>query len=138
MLLLFIAHSSCDNTQIPINRPICPVFNNQRNSIHRMTINSSTVNYHPNRFDAPKPAAASAGGYVHQAAVYSPAVKQRLLAPKFAEHYDQGQLFYNSMTPVEKQHIAEALKFELSKVRNNAVVAVDAATVLMHYCCCQE
>lgn len=39
--------------EIPINRPVCPVFNNQRDGFHRTTINRGTVNYSPNRFGCP-------------------------------------------------------------------------------------
>ncbi|MDB5807889.1 MAG: catalase, partial [Betaproteobacteria bacterium] len=35
---------------------------------------------------------------------------------KFAEHYAQATLFYESQSPVEKAHIAAAFRFELSKV----------------------
>lgn len=35
---------------------------------------------------------------------------------KFAEHYAQATLFYNSQAEVEKAHIAAAFRFELSKV----------------------
>src|SRR5580698_1100016 len=39
--------------EIAINRPICPVFNQQRDGFHRETINKSKVNYFPNRLEAP-------------------------------------------------------------------------------------
>ena len=32
--------------EIPINRPICPVHNNQRNGFSRQTINLGRVSYH--------------------------------------------------------------------------------------------
>ena len=35
---------------------------------------------------------------------------------KFAEHYAQATLFYNSQTTVEQAHIADGFRFELSKV----------------------
>jgi catalase len=40
---------------------------------------------------------------------------------KFADHYTQAALFYNSQTPVEQAHIVAGFRFELSKV---AVVAI--------------
>ena len=40
---------------------------------------------------------------------------------KFAEHYTQATLFYNSQTPVEKAHIVGAFRFELTKVQIPAV-----------------
>ena len=40
---------------------------------------------------------------------------------KFAEHYAQATLFWNSQTDVEKQHIIRAYRFELTKVQTVAV-----------------
>jgi catalase len=40
-------------------------------------------------------------------------VKQRVRGPKFAEHWSQAQLFYNSLAPHEKQHLISAISFEL-------------------------
>lgn len=34
----------------------------------------------------------------------------------FSDHYSQARLFYRSVTPQERKHIAQALTFELSKV----------------------
>jgi len=43
------------------------------------------------------------------------AMKQRLHSKKFAEHFSQAQVFWNSMTPIEQAHIIDALCFELAK-----------------------
>jgi catalase len=40
---------------------------------------------------------------------------------KFAEHYNQATLFWNSQSDPEKQHIIRAFRFELTKVQVNAV-----------------
>ena len=40
---------------------------------------------------------------------------------KFAEHYNQATLFWNSQTDVEKPHIVKAFRFELTKVQTPAV-----------------
>ncbi len=42
--------------------------------------------------------------------------KQRSRSEKFADHYSQARQFFVSQTPVEQEHIAAALVFELSKV----------------------
>ena len=34
--------------EIPINRPVCPFHNNQRDGFHRQTINIGKVSYHKN------------------------------------------------------------------------------------------
>ena len=40
---------------------------------------------------------------------------------RFADHYTQATLFWNSQTPVEKTHIINAFRFELSRVQTPAV-----------------
>lgn len=40
---------------------------------------------------------------------------------RFAEHYNQAQLFWNSQSPVEKAHIIRAFRFELTKVQTAAI-----------------
>jgi catalase len=41
-------------------------------------------------------------------------IKQRVRSAKFQEHYNQAQLFLNSLSPVEKKHMISAFCFELS------------------------
>jgi catalase len=47
--------------------------------------------------------------------------KRRLRAESFADHYSQARQFLISQTPGEQQHIADALTFELSKVKTPAI-----------------
>lgn len=47
---------------LPINRPLCPVMNHNRDGAMRRTITKGTVNYWPNRFSAVPPATAEEGG----------------------------------------------------------------------------
>jgi catalase len=47
--------------------------------------------------------------------------KVRGKAERFADHYTQATLFWNSQTDVEKQHIINAFRFELSRVQTPAV-----------------
>ncbi|EMC98652.1 hypothetical protein BAUCODRAFT_30922 [Baudoinia panamericana UAMH 10762] len=98
--------------ELPINRPVCPVMNNNRDGQLRHSITKGTVNYWPNRFSATKPAKPEEGGYVDYAEKVA-GMKQRLRSKKFQEHYKQAQLFYNSMSEPEKMHIMTALAFEL-------------------------
>ena len=46
--------------------------------------------------------------------------KVRGKAEKFADHYTQATLFWNSQTDVEKTHIIKAFRFELSRVQTPA------------------
>ena len=106
--------------EIPINRPVCPFHNNQRDSVHRQTINTGQASYEPNSIDGgwPKetPAGPENGGFEsHHERVDANKVRAR--SDSFGDHYSQARLFWNSQTEVEQAHIIQAYAFELSKVQ---------------------
>lgn len=112
--------------QIPINRPICPFSNNQRDGYNQMYIHKGETSYHKNAMNnnQPEPLAAEKGGYEH----YSEKVegrKVRARSESFTDHFSQAKLFLNSMSETERQHIYDALSFELGKcdmeIRENAI-----------------
>lgn len=108
--------------ELPINRPVCPFHNNQRDGMHRMTINRGQTAYHKNSLaqNDPRPAAEEEGGYVHyQEKVEGSKIRQR--SESFKDHFSQAKLFWNSMTEIEKQHITAAFRFELGKVKSKDV-----------------
>jgi catalase len=108
--------------ELPINRPVCPFHNNQRDGMHRMTIDRGQTAYHKNSLqgNSPKPVPASEGGYEHyQEKVEGRKVRER--SDSFKDHYSQAILFWNSMSEVEKQHIIEAFSFEVGKVMSKDV-----------------
>ncbi|KAI0815335.1 catalase [Irpex lacteus] len=99
--------------ELPINRPVCPVMNYQRDGAMRHRIHQGTVNYWPNRKEHFKPVPHSEGGlFEHPQKVEG--IKQRVRGKKFQEHYNQAQLFYNSLADYEKAHLVDAISFELS------------------------
>ena len=98
--------------ELPINKPVCPVMNFNRDGAMRHTITKGTVNYWPNRFHAAPPATKEEGGYIDYAEKMA-GVKARMRSSKFKEHKNQAELFYNSMSEPEKSHILNALGFEL-------------------------
>jgi len=98
--------------ELPINRPVCPVMNHNRDGAMRHTITKGKVNYWPNRFETVPPAKPEEGGYLDYPAKIA-GIKARTKSKKFKEHVSQAELFYNSMSPQEKMHIQNALGFEL-------------------------
>ncbi|WP_281291158.1 catalase HPII [Paraburkholderia panacisoli] len=105
--------------EIPINRPVCPFVNNQRDAMHRQAINVGQASYEPNSLSGgwPKetdPAASDGGFASYQERVEG--TKIRVRSESFADHFSQAALFYNSMSQPEKDHIAAAYQFELGKV----------------------
>ena len=111
--------------EIPINAPIVPVHNNQRDGLHRQAIHRGRVSYEPNSLGGGCPfQAGAAQGFVSVAErlrARADQVKVRAKPELFAEHFHQAALFYNSQSAVEQAHIAAAFRFELSKVTVPAV-----------------
>jgi catalase len=111
--------------EIPINAPIAPVHNNQRDGLHRQAIARGRIAYEPNSLGGGCPFQAGAAGFVSFAKSIepdnAPVDKVRGRAERFAEHYLQAALFFESQTPHEQAHINGAFRFELSKVTVPAI-----------------
>ncbi|MHA6259803.1 catalase [Sporosarcina sp. CAU 1771] len=109
-------------TEIPINRAVCPIHNNQRNGYGRQRIDVGQVSYHKNSLANNTPATSSAkeGGFVHyQEKVEGRVIQQR--SESFKDFFSQARLFWNSMSPPEKEHIVSAFTFEVGKVTSQSV-----------------
>ncbi|HLO79659.1 MAG TPA: catalase, partial [Chitinophagaceae bacterium] len=108
--------------EIPINRPIVPVHNNQRDGHMRQTINQGKSSYHPNTLGGgcPFQAKAMEGGFTSYTERID-AHKIRERSPSFFDHFSQARLFFNSQSEPEKNHIVDALRFELGKVQTVAI-----------------
>ncbi|MDQ3412617.1 MAG: catalase, partial [Chloroflexota bacterium] len=108
--------------ELPINRPVAPVHNNQRDGYGRQTINRGRVAYFPNTLGGGCPAMASwaEGGYVHYAEKLE-GRKVRERSESFKDFYSQATLFWNSMSEAEREHIVAAAQFELGKVEIIAI-----------------
>ncbi|MBA2674285.1 MAG: catalase [Ramlibacter sp.] len=111
--------------EIPINSPIAPVHNNQRDGMHRQAIPRGRVSYEPNSLAGGCPfQAGAAQGFVSVPARIRADEEQgkvRAKPEKFADHYTQATLFFDSQTAAEQAHIAAAFRFELSKVTVPAI-----------------
>jgi catalase len=106
--------------EIPINAPVAPAHNNQRDAMHRQTINRGRVAYEPNSLGGGCPFQAGMKGFTSFPDP-SPEDKVRGKPEKFADHYSQAALFFNSQSAVEKAHIIAAFRFELTKVQVAAI-----------------
>ena len=111
--------------EIPINAAVVPVHNNQRDGLHRQGIARGRVAYEPNSLAGGCPFQAGVKGFVSfPKAIESdnaPVDKVRGKPEKFAEHYAQATLFFDSQTPQEQAHIVGGFRFELSKVTVPAI-----------------
>ncbi len=106
--------------EIPVNASVKPVFNNQRDGQHRQAIHRGRVAYEPNSIGGGCPFQAGAKGFV---SFPQPVAEDKVRGKpeKFAEHYQQATLFYNSQSDVEKAHIVGGFRFELSKLTIPAI-----------------
>jgi catalase len=109
--------------EIPINRPIALVHNGQRDGFMRQTINTGRVSYEPNTLGrgCPFQAGAANGGFASFAEKLDGPKTRGRRSDKFFDHFTQALLFWRSQSDPEKQHIVDALQFELGKVTVPAV-----------------
>jgi catalase len=108
--------------ELPINRPLDSVRNNQRDAMARTVINRGRVAYFPNRLGGGCPmhspqAADAFASYGEK----MDGVKIRARSDSFSDHFSQATQFWNSMSDWEQQHIAAAFSFELNQVENEDV-----------------
>jgi catalase len=106
--------------EIPINAPLAQVHNNQRDGFHRQAINRGRVAYEPNSLGGGCPFQAGRRGFTSFPEPVQ-REKTRGKAERFADHYTQATLFWNSQTAVEQAHIARAFRLELTRVQTPAV-----------------
>jgi len=108
--------------ELPINRPVCPVHNNQRDGHMRQTINTGRVSYEPNSLGGgcPFQAKASEGGFTSFAERIE-GDKIRIRSKSFLDHFSQAKLFFKSQSDAEKNHMIDAVCFELGKVETTAI-----------------
>jgi catalase len=108
--------------ELPINRGVCPFHNFQRDGMHRTTINKGQVSYEPNSLASGAEFRVDGGRQGFQSfaeATEPPKIRKR--SPSFDDHFSQASFFWNSQSPVEREHIIAAFQFELSKVEVPAV-----------------
>ncbi|MFO3719396.1 catalase [Staphylococcus felis] len=113
--------------QIPINRPINPMHNNQRDAMHQMNVHQGQTSYHMNSLNDNEPHTSSReeGGFEHyQEKVEGRKVRRR--SESFKDYYSQARLYLNSLTKPEYDHTIDGFSFELGKcqslkVKQNAV-----------------
>lgn len=110
--------------ELPINRPLAPNHNGQRDAMHRTTIDKGRASYEPNSIDGgwPKetPAGPQDGGFeTYPERVDAHKVRER--SESFGDHFSQATLFFNSMSTAEQEHIIAAYSFELGKVEREYI-----------------
>ncbi len=106
--------------QIPVNRPLVPVRNNQRDGHMQMSLQTGRVNYSPSSLQPDSPRQDPQQGFTSFREKME-GHKLRIRAASFADHYSQARQFFYSQTMPEQNHIISAFIFELSKVETLAI-----------------
>ncbi|WP_437730761.1 catalase [Sorangium sp. So ce1335] len=108
--------------QIPINRPLAPVHNQNRDGFMQQRIKQGRAHYVPNSLAGGCPVMASweAGAFVHHAQRVL-GLKARERSDTFKDHITQARLFWNSLSAPEKKHLVRAACFELGNVATRHV-----------------
>ncbi|KAI7900241.1 catalase-like domain-containing protein [Cokeromyces recurvatus] len=103
--------------QLPINRPLTPVHNNQRDGFMQMQIHKGEVAYFPNGLqqNTPSMVDGNKGGYIEYPEKINNVTKIRGRSSKFFDFYSQAQLYWNSLNVYEKQQLVDGARFEIGK-----------------------
>ena len=106
--------------EIPINRPVCPFHNNQRDAMHRQAINVGQASYEPNSLNGGWPKetdpAASDGGFESYHGTRRRRRRSACAANRSPITSRRPRCSISSMSEPEKAHISAAYQFELGKV----------------------
>ena len=109
--------------EIPVNKPIAETNHNQRDSYSKYRIDDDSVNYHENSLaeDTPAEASPQEGGFTHYPEEVEGQVTREVPSDSFNDYFSQARLFWNSMSPVEKQNIVETFSYHLGKVKSESI-----------------
>ena len=103
-------------SQLPINRPRCPVNDMFRDGMHQSAVHSGVAPYKPNSLDGGNPASATDEHALNDLPQkVAESVRQRQSPESFEDHFSQARMFWLSLSETERQHLADAFVFELGK-----------------------
>ncbi len=112
---------SANFTDLPVNAARCPVAMFQQDGHMTMANPPGRANYEPNSWgDDGGPREDPVRGFQSFEARETGDTR-RVRSASFADHYSQARQFFVSQTPNERDHIAAAFTFELSKVRRSDI-----------------
>ncbi len=109
-------------SELPINRPVCPVHNFQRDGAHRLGIARGNVNYEPNSLSQGGEYRVDGGQQGFQSGqAQVPPSKVRRRPEDFDDHFSQPTLFWSSQSAAEKDQIIAAFLFQLARVDSASI-----------------
>ena len=119
-------------SQIPINRPHCPVNDMFRDGMHQTADHRGAAPYKPNSLDGGNPFPAEKADehtFVELPHEVPASQKERRSPESFDDHYSQPRMFWLSLTPIEQEHLADAFTFELGKCYEETIRAREVAVL---------
>ncbi|WP_405246686.1 catalase [Cellulophaga sp. Asnod2-G02] len=108
--------------QLPINKSVAPVHNNQKDGHMQMEIPKGNTAYFPNSLGGGCPYLSSVeeGGFEsYQERIDAHKIRTR--SESFSDHFSQPALFYRSLASWEKNHVIDAYSFELGKCTHDHI-----------------
>ncbi|KAI0506778.1 catalase [Xylaria bambusicola] len=117
-------HGGPNFEQLPINRPVIPIHNNNRDGAGQNLIHKNTAAYSPNTLNGGFPQQAnqtSGRGFFTAPSRTVSGNLVRGLSSTFNDHWSQPRLFYNSLEPIEQQFLINAIRFETSNLQSTSV-----------------
>lgn len=103
-------------SELPINRPRCPVNDMFRDGMHQTAVHHGIAPYKPNSLDEGNPFSADGEhALIDIPQRVAESVKERRASKSFDDHFSQSSLFWKSLSEIERQHLADAFIFELGK-----------------------
>ncbi|RYP69230.1 hypothetical protein DL771_006198 [Monosporascus sp. 5C6A] len=117
-------HGGPNFEQLPINRPVVPVHNNNRDGAGQNFVHTNIHPYTPNTLNGgfPQQATQDEGrGFFTAPSRGTSGKLVRGLSSTFDDHWTQPRLFYNSLTPIEQQFLINAIRFETSNLKSETV-----------------
>ena len=109
--------------QLPINRPHTPTNDMLRDGFHQHAVHEGVAPYRPNSLDGGCPFHAGTDDrpFTDLEVTVPAAAKVRRNPQSYDDHVSQVRMFWQSMTPVEQEHIVLAYTFELGKCYEQAI-----------------
>lgn len=109
--------------EIPVNKPISEVNTNHRDSYSKYRIDVDFVDYHSNTLAGNTPAETppEQGGYTHFPSQVEGHITRERPSESFFDYFSQARLFWNSLSPVEKQDLVETFIYHLQYVKSKSV-----------------
>ncbi|KAJ3960962.1 catalase [Colletotrichum tropicale] len=117
-------HGGPNFEQLPINRPVTPIHNNNRDGAGQNFIHRNKYPYTPNTLNKGFPAQANqtqGRGFFTAPGRTVTGHLVREVSDTFDDHWSQPRLFYNSLTPAEQQFLVNAIRFETSHLESDTV-----------------